>query len=419
MAIFLKKSLADIEDKYVVTWLGERLLVLDDFGVNLSELNRILKSENYEARYRLVVLNPDETVRYEVPQKDIVLDSGSYSENYQNGQRRSLSITLVNIDGKYTPEKNNLWMNTRLRLDVGVEYNGEEYYVPCGVYVLQNPQSLRGDSEKEIELSLADKFAIFEGTLGTLEGTYEIPEGTDIERAIRGIMLQDDRTGAPLDMKPILYDESFKGRKMPYTLSKDAGSNFGEILLEIANILNAEVFYNSTGNLVFLNINDVMNDSNKPIQWHYTTSENDLIQLQGSYDFEGVVNEVHVVGDNVNEDLVWAWAKNEDITSPISIPYIGRRIQYINDTSISNEEQAKLRAVYELRRNSYLKTNFTITVPYNFMLMVNNLITITDEYYGFEQEKFLIQSISYNLGSDNQMTITCSNTINYNRQGIV
>lgn len=419
VAIFLKKALADIEWQYIVTWLGEKLLVLDDFGINIEEIKRILKSESYEARFRLLVLNPDETVRYEIPQEDIILNSGTYSENYQNGQRRSFTISLVNTDGKYTPKKDNLWVNTKFRFDVGIEYKGEEYFVPRGVYILQNPQSIRGDSDKQIKLSLADKFALFEGKLGTLEGTYEIPEGEDIEKAIQSILLMDDRTGAPLDMKPILYDEAFKGKKMPYTLSKDAGGNFGEILLEIGTILNAEVFYNSTGNLVYMSINETMNDANKPIQWHYLATENDLIQVDGTYAFEDVINEVHVVGDNVNNDLIWAWARNEDIASPISIPHIGRRIEYINDSNIPSEDYAKLRAIYELRRNSFLKTTFTLTVPYNFTLMVNNLITITDEFYGFEQDKFLIQSIEYNIGDDNQVTLTVANINNYNVSGIV
>ena len=66
MAIFLKKALADIEDQYIVTWLGEKLLVLDDFGVNIEEIKRILKSESYEARFRLLVLNSDEIGRAHV-----------------------------------------------------------------------------------------------------------------------------------------------------------------------------------------------------------------------------------------------------------------------------------------------------------------------------------------------------------------
>ena len=53
-------------------------------------------------RYRFCWLNEDETVREILPDEDIVL-GGSYQENYQNGQRRSISITLFNETGKYTP----------------------------------------------------------------------------------------------------------------------------------------------------------------------------------------------------------------------------------------------------------------------------------------------------------------------------
>ena len=71
-------------------------------------------------RYRIFVLYPDETINYEIPLEDI-LTGGSFSENYQNGQRRSLSFSLYNIDGKYTPSINTLWGGTRLRLELGME----------------------------------------------------------------------------------------------------------------------------------------------------------------------------------------------------------------------------------------------------------------------------------------------------------
>ena len=46
-------------------------------------------------RFRLFVLHDDETIDYEIPDEDIVL-GGSYSVNYQDGQRRSLSFSLIN-----------------------------------------------------------------------------------------------------------------------------------------------------------------------------------------------------------------------------------------------------------------------------------------------------------------------------------
>ena len=102
----------------------------------------------------------------------------------------------------------------------------------------------------------------------------------------------------------------------------------------------------------------------------------------------------------------------------ISVPHIGRRIEYINDPALPSKAFAKERAVYELRRTSFMNNNCTLTVPYNFTLMVNNLITVTDSFYGFVRERFIIKEISYGIGSDNQVTIVCSNVIRYDRGGI-
>ena len=55
----------------------------------------------------------------------------------------------------------------------------------------------------------------------------------------------------------------------------------------------------------------------------------------------------------------------------------------------------------------------TVTVSFNPLLFVNNLITITDEYYGLQRARFLIQSISYTLGDQCEMTLTCSNIANF------
>ena len=48
----------------------------------------------------------------------------------------------------------------------------------------------------------------------------------------------------------------------------------------------------------------------------------------------------------------------------------------------------------------------------------NNLVTITDEYYGLQRDRFLIQSISYTLGDQCEMTLTCSNIANFSELNI-
>ena len=48
----------------------------------------------------------------------------------------------------------------------------------------------------------------------------------------------------------------------------------------------------------------------------------------------------------------------------------------------------------------------------NPLIEVNNLIEITDNFYGIENEKFLVQSISFSLDYSGTMSISSSNINN-------
>lgn len=407
-------ALADTQNNILWSQYGEVLRLVDSSDISISYLTEVLNRSIYKTHFRVLVLNPDETIDYEIPQEDIIINSGNFTENYQSGQRKSLNINLINIDSKYTPSINTIWVHNKFRLDIGLEFDGFIYWFPRGVYVLGNPSATHQDSDKQVALALVDKFAILEGKAGTLETTYEIPVGSDIKEAIIGILTLDNGSGYPIDLKPIIYDRSYEGMKMPYTLSKDAGSTLGEMLLEIGTILNAEIYYNSQGNLCVININETTLDTQKAVLWDYSEENDDYFSSSANYDFENAVNEVHVVGDNIENEIFSAMAKNENSLSPLCIQRIGRRIEYINDSNIYTDDLAQQRANYELRKLGILKTTFNINVSFNPLLFVNNLITITDSYYGINRERFLIQSISYTIGNENQMTISCSNINNFN-----
>ena len=415
MADYSIKALADQTNNVLWSQYGEVLRLVDSSSISMSYLTDVLKRPTIKPRFRLFVLNPDETINYEVPEEDIIINSGNFTENYQNGQRKSVNINLINVDGKYTPSINTIWVHDRFRFDIGLEFDGQVYWFPRGIYILGNPSADHQDSDKQVSLTLVDKFAVLEGKAGTLEATYEIPVDSDIEQAIMGILTLDNGSGYPIDLKPIIYDRAFKGLKMPYTLSKDAGSTLGEMLLEIGTILNAEVYYNSQGNLCFININETTLDVQKASLWDYSDEDRDYSGATANYDFENAVNEVHVVGDNINNEIFSAMAKNENPVSPLCIQRIGRRIEYINDSNIYSDDLAQQRANYELRKFGILKTTMNIQVSFNPLLFVNNLVTITDKYYNLTRERFLIQSISYTIGNESQMTVSCSNIVNFNQ----
>lgn len=403
------ESLAEIATRSLNNYLGEYLIIGNESNYDLNKLAYILKSGKYTTRFRLFVLYPDERINYEIPQQDIINNSGNYNENYQNGQRRNVNLNIINIDGKYTPSINTIWAANKFRLDIGVEVDGGIFWFPRGIYIMGNPTSKHENSDKQLSLSLIDKFGLLEGKMGTLETTYEIPEGSDIEEAIKGILTIDNGSGYCLDLKPIIYDHSFKGKRTPYTVRKDPGSTFGEMILELADILGAECFYNDVGNLCFIPINETIQDKDKPIIWDLGDKEREFIGTSTNYDFENIVNAVYIVGDNVNNKICAAMAENNDPESPICIQRIGRRIKYVNDTAIYSDQLAQDRATYELRKEKIMGTTVSVNATFNPLLFVDNIITIEDDFYKYKREKFLIQSISYGIGDSNEMKITCSN----------
>lgn len=411
--LYHTQPLATSEAKLLATYLGEVLMVVSKGLINMKQLEEVLTEPTCQPRFRLFLLNPDETINTEIPQEDIIINTGNYSENYQQGQRRNLNLSLINSDGKYTPNLNTIWVHNRFRFDIGVEYQGETFWFPRGIYVLGNPTSTHSDSDKQVNLVLVDKFALLEGKQGTFKATYEIPVGTDIKKAIIGLLTLDTGTGYPIDLQPIFYDSVFEGQKTPYTLTKDAGSTIGEMILDLAAMLNAECFYNSYGNLCFVNINETIDDSNKPVLWNYTDLKPEYFNSSALFDFENATNEIQVVGDNINNEIFSASAQNTNPESPICIQNIGRRISYINDSNIYSDKLAQDRANYELRKAGILNTTFTLEVSFNPLLLVNNLITVDDEFFNLNRSKFLIQSISYNIGTDSKITLTVSNLTNF------
>ena len=91
----------------------------------MQDIVDLINSPSIKPRYRIYLLNSDETINSEVPQEDII-EGGTLSENYQNGQRRSLTFTLMNEHGKYTPGINSLWAGSRVRVDIGLtSLNGD------------------------------------------------------------------------------------------------------------------------------------------------------------------------------------------------------------------------------------------------------------------------------------------------------
>lgn len=393
---------------------GDILIIYgtDLSSISISEIKNEINRPIIRPRFRLHWLNPDETVRQIFPQEDIL--GGTYSENYQNGQRRSLSVELYNEDGRYLPSINGLWEDVKLSFEIGIELdNGDTLWFPKGIYYITNIMVSHDPGKKKVTVEMADKFSIFEGKMGTLTDTTIIPANNTIKDIITDILSMSKGNGELFDPKEIIYPSVFEGKKTQAEIKKEAGSTYGDILLGLATQLSAEIFYDTDGHLTFVPINYVTSDVDKQVIFQYYDYYGDMLSNNMSFDLSEVINRIIVTGANINGKICRAVSVNDNADSPLCYQRIGyRTAQPINDTNITSNILAQERADYELRNKLILKSSVSTEVIFNPLLSVNNLISITDEYYSLEQEKFLIQSISYSIDDSGAMSISCSNIRN-------
>ncbi|HCY73092.1 MAG TPA: hypothetical protein DHU75_02920 [Rikenellaceae bacterium] len=268
-------------------------------------------------------------------------------------------------------------------------------------------------SQKNVSVEMADKFAVLTGKTGTLETTYTIGPNRLISDIIKDILKTDLGNDSQLDPKPFILDNALKGKKTQATISKSAGDTFGAIILELATQMSAEVFYDVEGHLTFVPIDYVSNDIDKPILYQFYDYQGDFGSNNLTFDFDGIINRIIVIGNNINGGVCRATAVNDDPSSPLCYQRIGYHTgSPINDSNITSNILAQERADYELRNKLILKSTASNSVRFNPLLLVNNLVGVTDEFYGFNQEKFLLQSISYSIDYSGSMSISSSNARN-------
>ena len=122
-------------------------------------------SGNFKKAIKVEWLNPDESVSFEFTNSlyDINVD---LSVNYQNGSRRSCTITLNNDKNIFPVNFNNIWIGQKFKLWQGIYLDEETpYYFPQGVFYISNPNEVYQPDNRTIKINGVDKWAFLDGTL--------------------------------------------------------------------------------------------------------------------------------------------------------------------------------------------------------------------------------------------------------------
>lgn len=369
---------------------------------NIHLFENLLRRRIITPWFKINLLNP--TTETECDDISEYVLNWDLSATYQNGVRRTLSLVLSNADKKFIihPVLGNLWCGTKFKLEVGIIYQSQIFKTAQGIFVLPTVDKNIIQYDDKINLSLSDKFIMFDKTMGgSTDYGFVIPQKTLIRDAVYSLVRYGEDINNPIDIKPVIFDNNYYDSLIEYRIEKDADSNFSDLLIEIAQIPSLEIYYDLFGNLTLSSGIDDLANVIRPISWKFQDSDIDFLDGTYHYNFNNLVNRVHVVGSVYNGYVFQATAENVNPASLGNIQFNRMRQKTVTDDNIYSTQLAQDRADYELYTSmrNFCTVNCNCTfIPH---LDINQIVIIDKPECGIVNEKFLLNSLNMNFDGAN------------------
>lgn len=360
--------------------------------------------------------------------EEITDNSGSIQSTLQQGVRNTVSFSIFDPAGKFIPDANNklFWVRKKFKLYVGlateqkaIQLNGQTtgisgdiFWFSKGVYIITDINAQKDNSGNQtISFTGVDKYGAFTNDTGYGEmiGTFSFDIGMSISYVIKNVLKQDIGNGQMLDPLEPIIDPDLQEYKLQLAFSKGPGSYIGDLLNDLATTLHADIYYDMDGHLNVkksLNFDEYKNVQN---QWDFTERSAEYISAQVNYQLKNIANYIYVVGDNpLGGQIPVAIAENNDARSPLSVAKIGRKSRYIEKSTIYSQQEAEDYAQYILKTACLLGNQISFTCTLIPSLELDNTFSLTDSYYQYDRQEFIITAITYPIGVGT-MSISGSN----------
>ena len=363
--------------------------------------------------YRVELLDHYENVLSSITDLVSAENTGNISINYQQGVRRSCTISILDVNGEFTQNIiNGSAINQKFKIYIGLKdiFNNDIYWFSQGVFCSIDPTVDR--VTRMLTLNGVDKYGFLGSETGynQITAAHVIPVDTEIQEAIQQTLMLDLGNGRVIDAIPPIIDNTLLDQKMPYEMEKAPASYLSDIFIELGNIMGADTYYDVDGHMKYDSGTLDMSYSQQDSQWDFYDTLPEYLNPSLLLSTTEIVNSVTIVGNNSSDDLVFTYtAENHNPMSPVSIENIGRKEYYEESSSVYDDSTAKDYAEYVLKQKSILNQAITFECTILPHLDVNKVITISDSFYGFNQERFIIQSIEIPLSSMSTMQVSAAN----------
>lgn len=359
-------------------------------GINLSK-------QNLQDIYtKIELLNKDDLV---IDELQGIIINGNISIDSTSDTRRTCNLDILLNNKNLIPNDRSsiIWFDKKFKLYVGIKNfsSGEVEWFNKGIYYFTNPNIDLSESEATISITGVDKMCVYTSDFdGCLTYKTKITSGTPMFDTIKNLISLVGETNYVIN--------DVENLSIPYDISKEADSDIIDILIEIRDLyMGYEFFYTEDGTFVWQKIKDRKNDN---VQYIYDEDDKLVINYSNKPDFSNIKNKVVIWGKQFEDkEQITSTLLNKN-NNKFGIDYIGERPYVICDDTIQTQEQANLRAEYEMYLHSNLNETVSLESIQILDLDVNKIITINKSYCGINGN-FLIERLSYQLGDSGTMTI--------------
>lgn len=412
-----------------------------------------IKSGNAKYKIRLELLSDDEKSIGEITKDLSISAQGQININYEQITRRSCSLTLIDVEGKYRPHKNSgFWVNRKFRLWIGVvvnkvatydrtEMETDIYWWSQGIFYTL---SASVPNNRTISIEAIDKGGALDGALklNLSDSQYLIKRGAMVSTVIKDTLalnvgasdLTNDNLiyggDSPVDVAPPIIAIEYFTTPVMSDISVDANNYIGEVFTNLAELYAADCYYDRDGHFIFEPYIDSSGYKHVPTQWEFNDLSAFFEDTNYNYSYDGINVVTYYTNASEGGIVNVAWtAYNTNPLSPLcinsgirraesqEIPYYDTEIpdgQENDEAEIRAEQQTqaikdcRAAANHYLVKHSLLGMQLSFNCPIIPHLDVNKTVGVSDKYAGIEDGIFIIQSISIPLSAA-KMSVNVTN----------
>jgi len=368
---------------------------------------------------------------------------GSLNQVINSANRRNGSLSMIADQSLFPTKMGNIWFGNMIKLWIGLDYQNSIQWMNQGIYLVKDCDfKYSSDGSSLASFTLLDLMSNLNGDLsGNLTNQTQIlAQSTDLTTAI--ITTLTSNLIGRLNIDTVKVNGS--SALVPYNLIQMPNSTIYALVKQLNDIyMYYEFYFDENGYFILHKIPDMQGD---PIAFDFTN-----INISSSYDnkmdFSLVKNAIYIWGrvDNSGTQIQWVYRNTFSVTSyadmtaivtkvngdicyvtadnlsymwngstwsvldfnvnpKYNITNIGERKLVISDTNIYINDQARLRAQYELWLNNNFGQTVTITCVPLYFLSVNTKVHMNLPSRNIVGD-YRITKISTPLKIDQEMSI--------------